>query len=835
MGWSDNLCGQNADFSRLATTRLTYRTTDDSMPRVVIQESDIIFTTARTWGTYSGVWKRNPADFFRVAVHELGHALGLLHPDEAGQNVNALMNSQFSDIDQLQADDIAGVHVLYGSDGGFTHNFESPAPGALVSGVGFISGWKCEAGTITVRIDDGPPLAVATEQPRADTRPVCGDDNNGFITQINWNWDWLGAGPHTAVAYDDGVEFARNTFTIGTTGEEFLGDVTAECTIADFPAPGETGRFVWNTSTQHLELVDSEEEGAIETAYIDGRIYTQDRDLPWAQSLVTRGDKIVFVGSTQNALHYAARDSRLVDLQGQFVMPGIIDAHTHPGLIGIWADLSVLEATAGENEEPVRADRMPSKPKEATLAWLQQYVNDHPSDFVIVQGTWDVAAYLPHGPHKADLDKISSIKPILLYDNSGHSVWVNSAFLRLLGIDRNTPDISENLSHFVRDENGEPTGWIKEFALTAYLGDSLVPDADALKERLLTYLNYMSSKGITTLWDAGNFNNDAAVYQAAHDIAKEGNLPLRWEGSYHIWAPEQIETATEALLLLREKYAYGKLQFNTIKIHYDGLQDILTAGMLEPYATDPDNYGGVLFTTQRLSSFMQELDGQGIDLHLHAAGDRATRNILDAVEQARVALGRPLRIEVTISHLFSVAASDIKRFRELNVHANFTPHWFGGTVFGDAREINVGLERASRSQVVGHFAQQHANFTLSSDVVYNPRRVSPFIGIEMSITRQAINNAEAATLPPLDARISLEQALAGYTINGAAQLGLEGKIGAIRTGLLADFIVLPQNPFETDVERIHRIMPSATIVAGELRSGSLCDREARDCLEEMLR
>ena len=566
------------------------------------------------------------------------------------------------------------------------------------------------------------------------------------------------------------------------------------------------------------------QSAAPETVYINGRIYTQDNALPWAQALITRGDTIVFVGSTQDALQTAAGASTRVDLQGQFVMPGIIDAHTHPGLIGVWADLSVLEATAGENGKPITTDRMPSKPKEATLVWLQQYVNDHPSDFVIVQGTWDVAAYLPHGPHKRDLDKISSTKPILLYDNSGHSVWVNSAYLRLLGIDRNTPDVSENLSHFVRDENGEPTGWVKEFALVPYLGDMGVPDADALKERLLTYLNYMSSTGITTVWDAGNFSMDDAVYQAAHDLAKEGNLPVRWEGSSHIWAPEQIETAPEALHRLRRKYGHGKLQFNTIKIHYDGMQDILTAGMLEPYATDPDNYGGVLFTTQRLSGFLQELDGQGIDLHLHAAGDRATRNILDAVEHARAALGRPLSIEVTISHLFSVADADITRFRELDVHANFTPHWFGGTVFGAAREIHVGPERASRSQVVGRFARHQANFTLSSDVVYNPRRVSPFLGIEMSITRRAINRADAATLPPPDARLSLEQALAGYTINGAAQLGLEGKIGAIRTGLLADFIVLPHNPFETAVERIHRIRPRATIVAGALRSGSLADR-----------
>ena len=528
--------------------------------------------------------------------------------------------------------------------------------------------------------------------------------------------------------------------------------------------------------SQQQEDGTTAQAAATETVYVNGRIYTQDDDLPWAQSLVTRGDRIVFVGSTQDAMGYAAADSKRVDLNGQFVMPGIIDAHTHPGLISVSGDLSRLEATAAENDESVKADRMPSKPKEATLAWLQKYADDHPNELAIVQGTWDVAAYLPDGPHKSDLDKISRLKPILLFDRSGHSFWVNSALLRLLRVDKNTPDVSENLSHFVRDEHGEPTGWLKESILQpykAYLGGLMAADADALKERMLTFLNYMSSRGITTLWDAGNFTDDDVVYQAVHGIARDGDLPLRYEGSYHIWAPRQIDTAVESLLRLRGKYAYGKLRFNTIKIHYDGMQDILTAGMLEPYATDPDNYGGVLFTTQRLSSFMQELDGHGIDLHLHSAGDRATRNILDAVEHARGALERPLTIEITLSHLFTVADSDIERFREMDLHANFTPHWFGGTVFGDAREINVGPERGSRSQLVGHFARDQVNFTLGSDVIHNAHRVSPFIGIEMSITRQAMNTADAASMPPLDARISLEQALDGYTVNGAAQLGLE--------------------------------------------------------------
>lgn len=150
---------------------------------------------------------------------------------------------------------VCGLSLLLSGSHVFARVLESPADGAFVSGLGFISGWKCNAGNITVRLDGGGHISMATEQPRADTRLACGTVHNGFITQVNWNH--LGAGTHTAVAYDDGVEFARSTFTVGTADEEFLEDLEAECLVPDFPASGENGRFVWNESTQHLELAEA--------------------------------------------------------------------------------------------------------------------------------------------------------------------------------------------------------------------------------------------------------------------------------------------------------------------------------------------------------------------------------------------------------------------------------------------------------------------------------------------------------------------------------------------------------------------------------------------------
>ena len=129
---------------------------------------------------------------------------------------------------------------------------ESPAKKGLVSGVGFISGWKCDASNITVTIDGGEHISVAMGQSRGDLRPVCGSINHGFIVQINWGY--VGDGEHEAVAYDNGVEFERATFTVGSTGEEFLKGAMRRQLLENFPAPGETTVLEWNESTQHFEI-----------------------------------------------------------------------------------------------------------------------------------------------------------------------------------------------------------------------------------------------------------------------------------------------------------------------------------------------------------------------------------------------------------------------------------------------------------------------------------------------------------------------------------------------------------------------------------------------------
>ena len=147
---------------------------------------------------------------------------------------------------------IAGVLAAAPSWGAF---LESPAHQAVVSGIGFISGWKCDASNITVTIDDGEHLPVAMYQERSDLQEVCGSIRHGFIKQVNWAWPHVSDGEHVVVAYDEGVEFDRAEFTVGTLGEEFLkGAMRRLLLVGNFPAPGETTILEWNESTQHFEI-----------------------------------------------------------------------------------------------------------------------------------------------------------------------------------------------------------------------------------------------------------------------------------------------------------------------------------------------------------------------------------------------------------------------------------------------------------------------------------------------------------------------------------------------------------------------------------------------------
>ncbi len=247
--WADTNCGMAFGNDTLAITQSWFHSTGE------LVDSDVLFNTTHSWSTYSGPQRFGVVDFHRVAIHEFGHVLGLGHPDEHGQSVSAIMNSKTGNIDRLQTDDINGTRAIYGSAStGSTRTsaLGIPGPGSTQSGVGVISGWKCRAnGRLTVRFDGGPaiPLVYGSERPDVRNNGAClenGHDNVGFVAI--WNWGRLAKGRHTAVVYDNGTEFARSTFTVVTTGVEFLSGVTGSGTAT--LSNGQRATLMWSEASQ---------------------------------------------------------------------------------------------------------------------------------------------------------------------------------------------------------------------------------------------------------------------------------------------------------------------------------------------------------------------------------------------------------------------------------------------------------------------------------------------------------------------------------------------------------------------------------------------------------
>lgn len=548
--------------------------------------------------------------------------------------------------------------------------------------------------------------------------------------------------------------------------------------------------------------------GSAELVLTNGRIYTVDAEQPWAEAVAIEDGRFVFVGSTNEAGAFVDDETNVVDLGGSFVLPGLVDSHTHPGRVAQSVDYVELPWTPESKQEMFDA--------------LLAYANEHPDKEYIVGGRWPTSMFGEEGPNRLELDAVIPDRPVILKDTSGHAQWLNTKALEVLGIDKNTPDPIPGLSYLYRDADGNPTGWILERAVdtqlkAAGIGDRISPDS------LAAFLDSLAELGVTAVFDGGYSSGDYA-YQAAAELERDGRMPLRYEGSYRVETADQLDGAAAELKRLREEFGGDRVKFNTIKVMFDGVSEIRTSAVLEPFLGEGNVRGKTLVDATRLSDFILELHAEQIDLHLHTVADRAIRTALDAVEMARAEVGGPLNARVTLCHLELIDDADFDRFPELDIFANFTPQWHGGHIQG--AELTLGQERYDRMFRVQPLLDRNVAVTFSSDLTdarrWRANRASPFFGMQVGHTRLEPEFGDKATVrPPLDERLELEDLVRGYTINGAAQLGMADEIGSIEVGKLGHLVVLDRNIFETLPNSIGATRPTAVLMEGELVSGSL--------------
>lgn len=553
--------------------------------------------------------------------------------------------------------------------------------------------------------------------------------------------------------------------------------------------------------------------GAAELVIHNARLYTLDEAEPWAQALAIKQGRLIYVGGDAGAEAFAGPGTARFDLGGKVVLPGLIDSHTHPGSIAIKG-----------NEDPAKNLPYPAS-KAQILDWLKGYAAAHPEPELILTGHWQVDVFGVDGPRKEELDAVVPDRPVVLLDDSGHSKWVNSAFLEMIGVDEDTPDEVPGVSFFARDADGEPTGWVKEAGMIRHFSAkaALVAGHHELVERIERVVQHLSRSGVTSLFDAGNMGVEDRVYAAVAELDRGGRLPLRYEGSHHIRLPDQLSGAIESLKRLRARYAGDRLRFNTVKIHFDGINEVRTAAVLEPYSDDPGNYGGTTISGEALEQFILDLDAEAIDLHLHTNSDRAVRIALDAVERARRRAGRELRTRIALCHLELVHDADFPRFRELGVIANFTLHW-NGIGYLSSWGPSIGPERTAQRFRIRPLIESGALVTFSSDetTIAGLSRTSPFFSMQIGHNRQEVGaDPRSEILAPIHERLERADIIAGYTRAGAYQLRAESDLGTIEVGKLADLVVLNKDPFAVDRYEIHTVAPTAVMLAGKLVQGSL--------------
>ncbi len=551
-------------------------------------------------------------------------------------------------------------------------------------------------------------------------------------------------------------------------------------------------------------------DGHAEKVLVNGQIYAGNIKNPWATEVAVADGRFVYVGD--DASSFVSAETVVYDLEGRTVIPGLIDAHSHPGYVALSSELFDLDDTST---------------KEKLMKSIRKMVAENPDAPVLVSGFWPNEFFDVTGPHKKELDEIESSRPLILYDDWAHTIWANSKALDQADITRDTEDLVPGFAFYQKDENGEPTGWITESAASAFLNNfqSITP---TVEQTLLEYLNYYRELGVTTLLDAGNFGLDREMYAAVSRLDKKGLLPVRYHGAYTLFIPSDLPDAVETLKQLGNDFNSANVQIDTLKIFFDGVLETRTAAISKDYLDTPNNRGEALLSRAQVHELILDLEEVDFNLHVHAIGDRATTTILDAVQDAHESLKRAPTITITICHLEVVKDTDFVRFNKLGVIANFTPHWWTG---GGGSWVAQGIgDESLKMQRAQPLLSDGAIVTFSSDITdkseWKSERANPFLGMQVGHTRQDVGmDDDGAFFPPLSERLQRKDMVNGYTSNAAYQLGRSDEMGSIVVGNRADLLVLNQDLFGVDKYEIHKTKPDVVMIDGVVVSGELQTRD----------
>ena len=532
---------------------------------------------------------------------------------------------------------------------------------------------------------------------------------------------------------------------------------------------------------------------------INGVIDTLHQEHPRVASLAVKAGKVHSLGSSAEAA--AGPGTTIIDLEGAYVMPGLLDVHNHHMLAGRM-DLFEL-------------NEVPTKSLDELLDAITKHAERLGQDEWVIGGSWGsgLLAELNSVDTLARFDAATGGRPAVLKDDSKHNRWANSRALELAGIDERTAD--SDGGHIMRDSSGHATGVLIE------AGGVLVEQTVSRMQPLSTQdLARAAARGIEILHSYGitGFQDAAASLQLLQALKE-----LDDSGELHAWVVTSMQANDfifgttplgEGIIAHREELRSEHHRPDFIKIFLDGVPPAGTAAFIEPYLSGvgfPECHcGGTTMPAEELERWLMGTAERGISAKIHCTGDASVRLVLDTVAKVRSAGHTTPKYH--IAHGQFVHEQDIPRFAELDVTADISPSlWFPG-VISEAIAAVLPAERASKMQPNRSLLDAGARIAGGSDW---PVSVSPngWEGIYGLVTRQDPTGQFPGTLWPEQA-ISLAEAIRIYTTNSAEAMGLDDVAGSLSPGKSADFIVLSDNPYGIDVEDIPRIKTRQTWFAG---------------------
>jgi predicted amidohydrolase YtcJ len=502
-------------------------------------------------------------------------------------------------------------------------------------------------------------------------------------------------------------------------------------------------------------------------------IFDSISDAPYRGAVIIAGNKIEKVIRGDDIGDYANSGARIIDAGDRTVMAGFHDSHVHFLLAGLYRTYPELTTCTSEQEVVDKVFEA-SKHIEDKTGWM--------FGFGWYTAFWDVKVE----PTRASLDKVFPDRPVLLLNAEAHGAWVNSKALEIAGITKDTADPEAGI--ILRDENGEPTGYLLEGAVGLCTRYAMDFSKEQMKQLIRAFLEGASRFGITSISDVmplyhGDIG-DVAVYS---EMDRSGELTARVHA-----APDLLGDLDRVLELHRE-YASDRLKVNQVKQFIDGVSTTHTALMLEDYTDAPGNKGAKLYDYEAMGRAVPEAHKRGLSVRFHSCGDRSCRYALDFYEDAIRKYGKN-ECRHTIEHCELVDPSDMPRFSELGVIPSVQPeHVAISQKFADDPYfIVMGDERANRTWPLKTLLETAGLLAIGSDcpVVDN----NPFLAIYRGVTRLFNDGEPKGGWNPAQ-KLTLAEVLKGYTWGSAYSVHREHELGSLKEGNFADVVVIDRDLF----------------------------------------